>query len=179
MPAVSINVSGKRLAALALILSTSACTTGEASESGQSRDVAMFRGNAARTGVYPASGGTSLVGLQWRFMTEGDVVSSPAVHGSTVYVGSGDGRLYALELETGARSMDIEYRIHHPDSSLRYVHHIAHTTLNNEGRPLRQVGTIHDIAFEDSPARVRGGAGALPAARVSGALARRSDRRTD
>src|SRR5688572_21040934 len=49
------------------------------------------------------------------------------------------------ELDSGARSMDIEYRIHHPDSSLRYVHHIAHTTLNAEGRVLRQVGTIHDI----------------------------------
>src|SRR5690606_4862125 len=47
--------------------------------------------------------------------------------------------------EGGARVMDIEYRIHHPDGSLRYVHHIAQTTLNAEGRVLRQVGTIHDI----------------------------------
>src|SRR5690606_24937818 len=49
------------------------------------------------------------------------------------------------ELDEGARSMDIEYRIHHPDGTLRYVHHIAQTTLNAEGRVLRQVGTIHDI----------------------------------
>lgn len=49
------------------------------------------------------------------------------------------------DLKNGARATDIEYRIHHPDSTLRYVHHIAHTTLNAEGRPLRQVGTIHDI----------------------------------
>lgn len=49
------------------------------------------------------------------------------------------------ELDAGARSMDIEYRIYHPDGSLRYVHHIAQTTLNTSGEVLRQVGTIHDI----------------------------------
>jgi two-component system, LuxR family, sensor kinase FixL len=49
------------------------------------------------------------------------------------------------ELETGARSMDIEYRVIHPDGSLRYVHHIAQTTRRPDGRVLRQVGTLHDI----------------------------------
>jgi len=49
------------------------------------------------------------------------------------------------ELESGARSMDIEYRIIHPDGSLRYVHHIAQTTRSPDGRALRQVGTLHDI----------------------------------
>ena len=49
------------------------------------------------------------------------------------------------ELEAGARSMDIEYRIIHPDGSLRYVHHIAQTTRSPDGRVLRQVGTLHDI----------------------------------
>ena len=38
------------------------------------------------------------------------------------------------ELDAGARSMDIEYRIIHPDGSLRYVHHIAQTT-RAAGRP--------------------------------------------
>jgi two-component system sensor kinase FixL len=49
------------------------------------------------------------------------------------------------ELESGVRSMDIEYRIIHPDGSLRYVHHIAQTTRSPDGRALRQVGTLHDI----------------------------------
>jgi two-component system sensor kinase FixL len=49
------------------------------------------------------------------------------------------------ELDSGARSMDIEYRIIHPDGTLRYVHHIAHTTRGPDGRVLRQVGTLHDI----------------------------------
>lgn len=49
------------------------------------------------------------------------------------------------ELDAGARSMDIEYRINHPDGTLRYVHHIAQVTLNDDGQVLREVGTIHDI----------------------------------
>ena len=104
MNAVSFDNSGKRLLALALGVSLSACAEGEAAQGGQARDVAMFRGNATRSGIYAApSAGTSLVGLQWRFLTEGDVISSPVVLGQTVYVGSGDGRLYALELATGTR----------------------------------------------------------------------------
>ncbi|MGH8186677.1 MAG: PAS domain-containing sensor histidine kinase [Steroidobacteraceae bacterium] len=49
------------------------------------------------------------------------------------------------ELETTGRQMDIEYRVIHPDGSLRYVHHIAQTTRAPDGRILRQVGTLHDI----------------------------------
>lgn len=49
------------------------------------------------------------------------------------------------ELGAGARLADIEYRIVHPDGSLRYVHHIAQTTRGPDGRVLRQVGTLHDI----------------------------------
>ncbi len=49
------------------------------------------------------------------------------------------------ELQAGVKSMDIEYRIIHPDGSLRYVHHIAQTTRSPDDRVLRQVGTLHDI----------------------------------
>jgi two-component system sensor kinase FixL len=49
------------------------------------------------------------------------------------------------ELDAGGKSMDIEYRIIHPDGSLRYVHHIAQTTRRPDGQVLRQVGTLHDI----------------------------------
>jgi two-component system sensor kinase FixL len=49
------------------------------------------------------------------------------------------------EIAAGARSFDIEYRIVQPDGSLRYVHHIAQVMCNEQGRPLRQVGTVHDI----------------------------------
>jgi two-component system, LuxR family, sensor kinase FixL len=49
------------------------------------------------------------------------------------------------ELDSTGRAMDIEYRITHPDGSLRYVHHIAQSTRNPSGKILRQVGTLHDI----------------------------------
>jgi C4-dicarboxylate-specific signal transduction histidine kinase len=49
------------------------------------------------------------------------------------------------ELAAGARSADIEYRIIHPDGTMRYVHHIAQTTRTADGKALRQVGTLHDI----------------------------------
>jgi len=49
------------------------------------------------------------------------------------------------ELDSAGRAMDIEYRITHPDGSLRYVHHIAQSTRNPSGKILRQVGTLHDI----------------------------------
>lgn len=62
----------------------------------------MFRGDAAHTGVYQG-GGPTLLGVAWRAMTQGDVISSPVVSGGLVYVGSGDGHLYALDLASGER----------------------------------------------------------------------------
>jgi outer membrane protein assembly factor BamB len=62
--------------------------------------VAMFRGDPAHSGVY-VGGGPTIVGMQWRVATGGDVIASPAVLGNRVYVGSGDGKLYALDLTSG------------------------------------------------------------------------------
>ncbi|HUQ83154.1 MAG TPA: PQQ-binding-like beta-propeller repeat protein, partial [Gemmatimonadaceae bacterium] len=90
-----------RLMALGLAVSVSACGDGHAAQ--PSRDVAMFRGGPTRAGIYAASPGTALAGVQWRFMTDGDVIGSPTVLGQTVYVGSGDGRMYALDRTTGTR----------------------------------------------------------------------------
>ena len=89
------KVFGLRAVALGAI-ALGACTDRGAAQTG-ARDVAMFRGNATRSGVFPAPSGQALAGLQWRFMTNGDVISSPVVLGDAVYVGSGDGSLYALE----------------------------------------------------------------------------------
>ena len=61
----------------------------------------MFRANPARTGVFPSNGPTRLNELAWKFKTDGEVYSSPAVADGVVYVGSGDGRLYALDARTG------------------------------------------------------------------------------
>jgi len=67
----------------------------------QSQEVPMFRANLARTGVFPSDGPTTLNDLVWKFKTDGEFVSSPAIVGGVVYVGSQDGRLYALDARTG------------------------------------------------------------------------------
>jgi eukaryotic-like serine/threonine-protein kinase len=60
-----------------------------------------FRGDAAHTGVYAAPTPAAYAGLAWRVQTGGTVVSSPAVAGSTVYIGSNDRHLYALDRLSG------------------------------------------------------------------------------
>lgn len=64
---------------------------------------AMFRGNLAHTGVYAGTPITGAPKVKWSFHTKGMVFSSPAVSGGAVYVGSTDGRLYALDLATGTK----------------------------------------------------------------------------
>lgn len=63
--------------------------------------VAVFRGNLAHTGVYDSSPLRHFGGLAWRVQTGGPVQSTPAVADGVVYVGSGDGNVYALDARTG------------------------------------------------------------------------------
>ncbi|MGA3371588.1 MAG: PQQ-binding-like beta-propeller repeat protein [Terracidiphilus sp.] len=60
----------------------------------------MFRGGPAHLGVYDSQSPQHLR-LKWTFSTNGAIVSSPAVSGGMVYVGSADGNLYAVEAATG------------------------------------------------------------------------------
>lgn len=61
---------------------------------------AMFRGGPDHLGVY---GGASpaLSSVAWKFATAGRVLSSPLVVSGTVYVGSADRNLYAIDAATG------------------------------------------------------------------------------
>lgn len=63
----------------------------------------MFRGNLRHTGVYDAAGVAKLSGVKWKFHTSGYVISSPAVANGVAYVGSTDGNLYAVDLQSGAQ----------------------------------------------------------------------------
>ncbi len=63
----------------------------------------MFRGNLAHTGVYNAVGVQKFSKIKWKFHTDGQVISSPAVAGGTVYVGSTDGSRYAVDLASGTQ----------------------------------------------------------------------------
>jgi eukaryotic-like serine/threonine-protein kinase len=62
----------------------------------------MFRGGPAHTGEYRTRGVAAFGGLQWRVQTNGPVRSSPVIAGSTIYIGSGDGNVYAIDATTGA-----------------------------------------------------------------------------
>jgi outer membrane protein assembly factor BamB len=57
----------------------------------------MFRGDSAHSGVYAGAGVPRLNGVKRKFQTGGEVVSSPAVVDGVVYVGSNDGKLYAID----------------------------------------------------------------------------------
>ncbi|MEA2724598.1 MAG: hypothetical protein QOH59_2369, partial [Gemmatimonadales bacterium] len=61
----------------------------------------MFRGNPEHTGVSPARFFPGQGGVKWQVRTGGAVRSSPAVTETRVFIGSGDGALYALDRSDG------------------------------------------------------------------------------
>lgn len=63
----------------------------------------QFRGDAQHTGVYRTAGLKGQAYIKWRFKTGDKVRSTPAVYGGTVFVGSNDGSLYAVDEATGAQ----------------------------------------------------------------------------
>src|ERR1700741_538925 len=67
------------------------------------QDAAMFRGNLAHTGIYNAQGVPKFSQVKWKFHTAGAVISSPAVANGAIFIGSTDGNLYAIDLESGAQ----------------------------------------------------------------------------
>ncbi len=71
-----------------------------ASPSGQSEDWPMFRGSSDLTGV-TAFGLPQPLKLKWSFQAKDSIESSAAIAGGTVYVGSMDASLYAVDLTTG------------------------------------------------------------------------------
>ena len=70
-----------------------------------------FHGNIARTGVYESAGPKQLGGLKWTFKTGGPIVASPVIFEGTVYIGSMDGFLYALDQETGKEKWKFKSRM--------------------------------------------------------------------
>jgi outer membrane protein assembly factor BamB len=60
-----------------------------------------FHGNPARTGVYETPGPAQFHRVKWEFKAGGAIVTSPAVVSGVVYIASLDGRLYAVDQDTG------------------------------------------------------------------------------
>lgn len=69
---------------------------------GASGSPAMFHGDAAHLGVYD-SAAPSLKSVAWRFHTKGKIFSSPTIGSGVAYVGSTDGRLYAVRANDGTK----------------------------------------------------------------------------
>lgn len=67
--------------------------------SGQS----MFRGDASHSGVSQTEGPRQFHRVKWRFPTGDRVVSSPVLHGGTIFFGGDDGNVYAVNAGTGAQ----------------------------------------------------------------------------
>jgi outer membrane protein assembly factor BamB len=109
MPARPVLVLVVSLCLLTHVKGSVAATARAASTTRQSRSgaatphaaVAMFRGDAAHTGVYAPSSADSFGGIAWRVPTGGAIRSTPVVAGGVLYVGSSDGVLYALDAATG------------------------------------------------------------------------------
>lgn len=60
-----------------------------------------FRGDARHSGIYPGPAVPAAHGLKWKFKTNAAVVSSPTVAQDTLYIGSNDHYLYALNVADG------------------------------------------------------------------------------
>ena len=65
-------------------------------------DPVMFRGDAAHSGVYNSNTAPSLKTVLWKFRTGAKILSSPAVLDGSVYFGSADHNLYALNAADGS-----------------------------------------------------------------------------
>jgi outer membrane protein assembly factor BamB len=76
--------------------------------SAMAQDAWMFRGNPQHTGVYETQPLTKFNQVQWKFQAGGQIASSPAVVKDTVYFGSLDNNLYAINRSTGTLKWKFE-----------------------------------------------------------------------
>jgi outer membrane protein assembly factor BamB len=88
--------AARRLAPLLLLAAFCAAGTSMAAAA-----PAMFKGDPALTGVYDAPSPLRLKGVRFTFTTAGPIRSTPAVADGSLYLGSADGRLYALDALSG------------------------------------------------------------------------------
>ena len=61
----------------------------------------MFRGDAAHSGVYASQGPRQFHRVLWTFTTGERIVSSPVYADGTIYFGSDDGSIYAVDAASG------------------------------------------------------------------------------
>lgn len=92
-----------RTVGVGLVIAVAACSETAPPPSGADVDGrSIFRAGLHHPGVFDGPAPANLFGVRWTFRTGGTVRGTPAVAGNRIYVGSGDGRLYALDRDTGA-----------------------------------------------------------------------------
>jgi outer membrane protein assembly factor BamB len=77
----------------------------------QAQAQATFHADAARTGVYSSAGPTQSPAVRWTFKAAGPIVTSPAIAGGVVYIGSLSGHLYAIDQQSGAEKWNFKSRM--------------------------------------------------------------------
>ncbi|MBL8331339.1 MAG: PQQ-binding-like beta-propeller repeat protein [Rubrivivax sp.] len=61
----------------------------------------QFRGGPAHAGVYASQAPRTMPGIAWQFTTGDRIVSSPVLSEGTLFFGSNDGHVYALDAASG------------------------------------------------------------------------------
>ena len=102
-----------------------------------------FRGNPQLTGV-AASDLTPPLTLLWAYPTADAIESTAAIHEGTVYVGSLDGQLYALDLHTGALVWQYQ-----ADGEIKSSPTVADSTVYFGD----EAGTFHAVATQSGQRR--------------------------
>jgi outer membrane protein assembly factor BamB len=74
----------------------------------QSGEWAMFRHDTNNSGVTGPGNILPKGSLKWKFTTGGPIHSSAAVVGDTVYFGSQDGKMYAVDAQTGGERWEFQ-----------------------------------------------------------------------
>jgi len=111
----------------------------------------MYGNDAANTGFNPeVSGPRSDVGPAWEFETDGQISNAPAVVDGTVYTGSRDGYIYALEADSGEQQWRFD-----TESDVRSSPAVVDGTLYVG----TQAGTVYAVDTEEGDEQWRFGTG--------------------
>ncbi len=92
--------NGKKLLFLTLIVIVFTGCMNEKTQK-NTNDILTFRVNNKHSGIFNGKGIQNPGGFSWIFKTNGPVRSTPSVYNQTVYFGSSDGNLYAVDLNSG------------------------------------------------------------------------------
>jgi eukaryotic-like serine/threonine-protein kinase len=144
-----IQIPGRPTVTAGMLLLLS-CTTVLA------QDASMYRGGPTRAGVFAGPSVRSYGGLQWRVMTGGPVRATPAIAEGRVIVGSGDGKVHALDLRTGDRVW--RHDAGNPVTSSAVVangvvyfttnDNVVHAIAAGTGEPLWSTATGPDVPWD-------------------------------